>query len=388
MLAVLLDGPGWAARRTVGDRDGLPVEVLSTLMRWPAVERVWMPEWLADREAVLDRLSTVLAAAKHAAATTATASADTAPDGQPADNETTTGIADADGEPTDEKLATAATAPANSEPAGEESTDNDTASADSATAETASAEDEPAENEPADSETEPTAAGFGAAAGENQPVAAEVGGPADAGSSGHRPGPAHPAHGGRDSPDALPDESLFVPWDPDDLGSRDLLDELPEAAALQAVYSGLVAGIEAEGPIHLDRLTRAVAAGFGLHRVVASRHQAIVACLPQGVTRDPAAPEFAWPLALDPLSWRGFRRTPPGVERPLEHVSPRELGNAMVALCEASAGMTADQLWAGTLAVFGFSRRSAAQVSRLTQALELVITQGRLTRRPDGVLAP
>lgn len=57
VMAVLLDGPDWAARRTVSDRDGLPVEVLSRLMGWPAVERVWMPEWLADQEAVLDRLA-------------------------------------------------------------------------------------------------------------------------------------------------------------------------------------------------------------------------------------------------------------------------------------------------------------------------------------------
>jgi hypothetical protein len=56
VMAVLLDGPTWAARRTVSDRDGLPVEVLSRLMGWPAVERVWLPEWLSDRDAVLDRL--------------------------------------------------------------------------------------------------------------------------------------------------------------------------------------------------------------------------------------------------------------------------------------------------------------------------------------------
>jgi len=57
VMAVLLDGPTWAARRTVSDRDGLPVEVLSRLMGWPAVERVWLPEWLSDRDAVLDALA-------------------------------------------------------------------------------------------------------------------------------------------------------------------------------------------------------------------------------------------------------------------------------------------------------------------------------------------
>ncbi|WP_433784429.1 DUF4011 domain-containing protein [Actinomycetospora sp. CA-101289] len=55
-LAILLDGPDWAARRTVGDRDGLPAEVLTRVLGWPDVARVWLPTWMADREGVLDDL--------------------------------------------------------------------------------------------------------------------------------------------------------------------------------------------------------------------------------------------------------------------------------------------------------------------------------------------
>lgn len=56
LVAVLLDGPGWYSRRTVADRDGLPVDVLSGLLKWPGVERVWLPEWLQDRDATVARL--------------------------------------------------------------------------------------------------------------------------------------------------------------------------------------------------------------------------------------------------------------------------------------------------------------------------------------------
>lgn len=56
-LAVLLDSPVWAARRTTGDRDGLPMTVLHDIMGWPDVARVWLPAWLLDREAVLDDLA-------------------------------------------------------------------------------------------------------------------------------------------------------------------------------------------------------------------------------------------------------------------------------------------------------------------------------------------
>ena len=56
-VAVLLDGPQWNKREGVVERDLLPVDVLRT-MGWQRVERVWMPEWLADRQAVVARLVT------------------------------------------------------------------------------------------------------------------------------------------------------------------------------------------------------------------------------------------------------------------------------------------------------------------------------------------
>lgn len=73
LVAVLLDGDGWRSRRTVADRDGLPVDVLRELMHWPGVERVWMPEWLQDREGALDRLAAALEAAVEVLTRTETA---------------------------------------------------------------------------------------------------------------------------------------------------------------------------------------------------------------------------------------------------------------------------------------------------------------------------
>lgn len=45
MLAILLDGPEWAERRTTNDRDGLPTAVLQHIMGWPMVMRIWLPSW-------------------------------------------------------------------------------------------------------------------------------------------------------------------------------------------------------------------------------------------------------------------------------------------------------------------------------------------------------
>lgn len=52
-LAVLLDGPAWAARLSVGDRETLPLSVL-TQMGWAQVERVWLPTWLRSRTQVVE----------------------------------------------------------------------------------------------------------------------------------------------------------------------------------------------------------------------------------------------------------------------------------------------------------------------------------------------
>lgn len=65
-VAVLLDGEGWHRRRTAYDRDVMPTRVLAHIMHWPHVERVWLPEWLQDRDSVIRRLSEAAEAAVEA----------------------------------------------------------------------------------------------------------------------------------------------------------------------------------------------------------------------------------------------------------------------------------------------------------------------------------
>lgn len=95
--------------------------------------------------------------------------------------------------------------------------------------------------------------------------------------------------------------------------------------------------------------------------------------------------DFVWPAGLDRTTWTGFRRDP-NAERPMEQVAPEEIGNAMVALCRASAGMTRDELFAQTVEVFGYRRRTAAQVAVLESALAAAVAAGRLSRSPSGVV--
>jgi hypothetical protein len=54
-VAVMVDGPGWASRPTVSDRDGAP-NLLVDVMSWPAVIRAWLPAWIRDRSALIARI--------------------------------------------------------------------------------------------------------------------------------------------------------------------------------------------------------------------------------------------------------------------------------------------------------------------------------------------
>ena len=61
-VAVLLDGPGWAARSTVYDRDALSPNVLS-IMGWPRIVRVWLASWIQETNRVLNQIVAAVEAA-------------------------------------------------------------------------------------------------------------------------------------------------------------------------------------------------------------------------------------------------------------------------------------------------------------------------------------
>ncbi|GAB3140784.1 DUF3320 domain-containing protein [Micromonospora sonneratiae] len=70
-VAIMLDGPEWSRRHTVVDRDSAP-DLLRTIMGWSQVVRFWLPTWILDRDALLDRIGAAVAtaAAVEAAART------------------------------------------------------------------------------------------------------------------------------------------------------------------------------------------------------------------------------------------------------------------------------------------------------------------------------
>ncbi|WP_299960563.1 AAA domain-containing protein [uncultured Modestobacter sp.] len=289
LLAVLLDGQAWAALHPV-DRELTYLE-LETARGWPAVQRVWLPEWLAERDAVLDRL-----------------------------------VATVDGACPPVPLLAPLEMPM---PAAEPVI------------------------EPLDLDDE-----------DDGPVGEPV------------RCPAQPVV----TPARLPDEELFRPWTPKPVGEPTTLRQLANPEAARLVRRLLTAGVAAEGPIHRERLARLTAAACGVPRVNTARIESILALLPGGDA------EFLWPASVDPAAWTAFRRQAASTERALEHVPPQELVNAMVALCRSVAGLTRDELFSQTLAVFGHRRRHPVLMPYLEAALAQAVRADRITRAGSGQL--
>ncbi|WP_062377042.1 DUF4011 domain-containing protein [Demequina pelophila] len=331
-VAVLLDGPGWRARRTVGDRDALPQAVLVGRMGWRRVERVYLPTWLHAREDVLARL---VAAAQAAARDEDAREAEAAAEAD----------ADAAGPTSD---AGAGDAGAGDAGAGESGAQSAEAAAGDAALD----------------------------ASADAPIRAHVAAPAPAAAS------APPVH--EDSPDAG-----FVPASDEPQPGLDvsILDELPSRSATARVREAAFAVVEIEGPVEEARLARIVANRCGLGTVRRTRIDAILAALPRERRERTPLGTFVWPEGVTPESYAGFRPTPDGVDRPLDEVSPHELANAMASVARSAHGIEAEELMRETARVFDFSRLTARVRGRLEGVLAWATAEGRLAVEEGLVIA-
>jgi hypothetical protein len=360
------------------------------MLGWPAVERVWLPSWLGDPDAVLDRLVAAVDAVD--VTTTAPAAAPAppapavlppaAPEARPV-RRPTPYRRSADGTPLAPATHQLAVVPAAPVPVGAPGTSGrhaaplasglstGTSSSAVAQARVEVADAVPASPPrltlvPAPVEPEPDPEPVPEPVAETAPKAPRKT------SAKPSAGPAAPLDG----------ELPLVVWTPKPAGEKKALDQLADPKTARAVRRVLVAGVRTEGPVHRDRLVRAAAAAFGLSRVSETRREALLGLLPAGSV----VGEFVWPAGQDPATWTGFRRQAAAGDRPLAQVAPEEVGNAMAALCRATGGLPRAELYVRTLEVFGTRRQAPALLPHLEAGLAAAVAAGRLTEQPDGLV--
>ncbi len=187
--------------------------------------------------------------------------------------------------------------------------------------------------------------------------------------------------------ETLPHESVLVPWVPGPKGGRIVLDKLDVATNRRQVNAALVEGINAEGPIHIERLARLIAASFEVRKLSPGRVVDIAAVIPRSTVRTEDG-TVCWPARVDPATYESFRSSPEPEVRPTEHIPRHELANAMRDVVDLQGPTPVAELFGIIRRVFGGKRVTANVEARMTAALDEAVSEGRLVRDGDLVAAP
>lgn len=163
------------------------------------------------------------------------------------------------------------------------------------------------------------------------------------------------------------DRLAFEAWEPVLVGDVSVLNDLPKLTAKQKVRAVAAEIVEAEGPVHIDRVAQLVAASFGLHKLHAARASKIAYQVKASGLRVDKA-KFVWPSGLDPETWTEFRPNTSTVDRSFLFISPVEVANAMRFLKRTKPGLTDAELDTATLQTFGRRRRTTQFSAHLARA--------------------
>lgn len=336
-VAVMLDGPEWRGRPTVADRDSAP-GLLRSIMEWPGVVRFWLPAWIHDRSALLQRVDEAIERASAADENAPESAQDIAPAAETELPSPRTGEQIEQPHSTDDLATPSRTELVAAAP---------TAHVTSLAAAPASA---PASGPPA-----------------------PVSGP--------------PASSAAASAIAV---SPFVAYAPTPLGDQSDLDLLATDQRVRGlVRVALREIIAAEGPIEQHRLARLALARFGFLRTREDRRTTVLALVDARRLYDhPTVGRYAWPEGTDPQTYRAYRVTQASNDRAFEEVPPEEVANAFVHVLQEVARMEEDRLLRAGLERLGYRRRTEKIDKLLRYGLQVALTSGRARYDEDGRITP
>jgi hypothetical protein len=189
-------------------------------------------------------------------------------------------------------------------------------------------------------------------------------------------------------PKRHPSVQPFREYVPRTLGDVSALDQISIAApsASPRVNAAIAEVIQAEGPIHRDRLARLVGNSFGLNRVSSDRRQTIQRLVAADFRRT-ADESFFWPAGVDPETWRVVRCPAQGISRPIEEVCLIEIGNAMIVVTQQAGGSGEEELKREALNLLGGRRITEIVELRLKAALKRALAKGLLRQSDGGVIS-
>lgn len=352
LVAVLLDNEPWAERKTVGDRDGLPEEVLRNLLGWQSVVRIWLPAWLQDSAAVLERVAQeVQLADKERSA------AESQREQQSESQSQLHDLGDVSGS----VLGVATDLPAMTEPDVESNAP--------------SAEDNLQNlsmvSEPDILRVDLNERGSGEFRSNMSVLEVEVEVEVEA----------------EDLESVEKTKSRpHTAWIQRAVGTVEELDELETRRARMKATELLNEIAAAEWPLPAKRLSKLANGSYGISKVSAAREQAMIGCLDRSAYAVDNE-DFVWPVALEQPGWLEYRTDFSVNGLAMTDASPREVANAMCELVAGTAVLDSEGLKRETMAVFGYKRFTTGISTWLQQGLELAVREGRL-KTANGQILP
>lgn len=353
-IAIMLDGPEWAGRPTVVDRDSAPT-LLTAMMHWPAKATVWLPDWIRDPIGVVDRIVTQIEAV----------------DEPPAEPEPPQEPSETLPESTDE-------------PEGRARAE----ARDLSTGETARSEPDPTDpvfiatpTKPRVPESEPGSPAIELP--EETKILADPVGLMDPVEPPAEPGPDLTIE-----PSNLTDQpgQPFRPFQPYEIGSKADIELLTSSDRVQSLVRQTLHKItEAEGPIQLERLARLALKCFDFNRAPAARSAAVIALVPRESQHATPLGTFVWPQNIASDSWLGFRTTQDSGDRAFDEIPPEEINNAAHHILTMNpTGLEPETLARETLTALGYRRLTKGIEARLDDSFSQAVRSSRLIATESG----
>lgn len=339
LTAVLLDNEAWAERRTVGDRDGLPEQVLRNVLGWQSIARIWLPAWLQDSKSVLDRLAQVTEEASSKRAELEESSL------------------------TLQNLSPILTGASSQENELSEATNADEGLLDRKT-------------NAIPEENNFLLGGTGIQLTDDSVVQTNES-LDNVEPAGYKTNVQVPYEDNmRKSDDSKP--RRHVAWVHREIGSTAELDDLHHREA-RVKATDLLSEISAvEWPVTSRRLSKIANGAFGMGKVSATREKTMLKYLDKATyTIDREG--FVWPVTIDKQNWTGYRVEFSANGLALTDISPREISNAMCSLVRQHGTCSIDDLKRQAMLIFGYKRLTTGLSQWLHKGIDLATVEGRLT---------
>ncbi|OLT10235.1 hypothetical protein BJF77_00430 [Kocuria sp. CNJ-770] len=177
----------------------------------------------------------------------------------------------------------------------------------------------------------------------------------------------------------------WEPWEVEVVGEPEMLESLKKLAHRESVRGVIETVVDAEGPIHRDRLVSLVCQAHGAKRATAAKRKKVEHQIGNAEVQVDAD-GFVWPQGLDVDRWLLARRSTPA-QRRIDEVSPVELANALEVVLSRHGSLPMDEAKQAVLKFFGRVKTNKSTDAQLGRSLLVAQQRGRVALEGEQLVS-